>query len=833
MAPERSTPVDKTGAPPSHDGTDSHKIEPRAASPVNPDAVQQEALRRHRQEWAVVWVFPESKRPQPDWDTVVYTEDQIPDAFPVADAERNVKQRNIGVRLGQDSGGLVVADLDGIDPAVAALALPPTGLRDGRPGRPNSHWYFRVDGSFPKATFRSPITKSSTVELLGDGQQVNIPPSLHDSGEYRAWVVDDEPATVDADELRAAAGQAAAFNEIALVWERLGQTKHRSSLPLAGGLLRAGIDPDTIKALLEIIWPSADDGEIRNAVDGTVRKHDNNEAYSGWSKLREEWGDEFKPSIDAILRWLAVEGAEDERPVVVFRPGSMDRATEEAWKALRTRNEPPFLFSQTTSPVRVELDHKGRAVITALDVYRMRYHLLREVRWLKPGKKGVLEPADAPVEFVRNVLAVPNAQLPPLTTVTVAPVLSPSGEIQLEPGYHAENMSYYWPLPGFTIPAVSASPSKADVTRAKALLLDELMGDFPFEGEAERANALALALLPFGRSVIDGPTPIHFIEAPKPGTGKSKMADLFTRLVCGPAGAASISETTDEEEWRKRLTASLLTGSPFLFIDNITQTLQSSNISTAVTKREWKDRILGKSEEVTLDIRVVWVITANNAAVNLDIARRAVRIRLNANVEHPWSRGPECFAHPDLEAWVAGHWGELVWACLTLWRAWVAAGKPRGRAVLGSFEDWAAIMSGLMDVISMPGFLANQQDFVGMATQDGSRWHELIDAWWDRYGTDAVRPKALYEQVACRVEGFEYENRKESGKTTAFGMELRRERDSIYGRVKVAVEMVNQKPVYRLEHLDGVKRTEEDWQGSGNRPVGPVPFDRGLGRSGT
>ena len=37
----------------------------------------------------------------------------------------------------------------------------------------------------------------------------------------------------------------------------------------------------------------------------------------------------------------------------------------------------------------------------------------------------------------------------------------------------------------------------------------ELLGDFPFTGDAERPHAVGFLLLPFLRELVDGPTPIH------------------------------------------------------------------------------------------------------------------------------------------------------------------------------------------------------------------------------------------------------------------------------------------------------------------------------------
>ena len=124
-------------------------------------------------------------------------------------------------------------DLD--DQAALSLAdeyLPPTGMVDGRPGKPRSHRAFLVPcGSIPEdehsqaaqaapaavrfAGHPGPRTRSyqgpdgkEILKLVGTGGQVVCPPSLHPSGERRAWAGPGgrpgEPAAIDYPTLRAA-----------------------------------------------------------------------------------------------------------------------------------------------------------------------------------------------------------------------------------------------------------------------------------------------------------------------------------------------------------------------------------------------------------------------------------------------------------------------------------------------------------------------------------------------------------------------------------------------------------------------------------------------------
>jgi hypothetical protein len=111
--------------------------------------LQREALERYRQGWALVQLYPGSKQlANLGWRQHSYqSEGEVVKAFWEADPERNMVAPNLGVVLGQRSGRLVVVDLDAVEPAIVALALPATDLRDGRASTPDSH-------TTPMAIFR-------------------------------------------------------------------------------------------------------------------------------------------------------------------------------------------------------------------------------------------------------------------------------------------------------------------------------------------------------------------------------------------------------------------------------------------------------------------------------------------------------------------------------------------------------------------------------------------------------------------------------------------------------------------------------------------------------
>lgn len=452
-------------------------------------------------------------------------------------------------------------------------------------------------------------------------------------------------------------------------------------------------------------------------------------------------------TVERSIRDLPREDLSGTLPAINAGTLDLPRIAEEVWVALGEANRPPGIFRYGGFPARIETDDHGAPVIRVLTHDRLRHLLARVADWytLRRAKgEMVRRPALPPVHVVRDLLARPDPPLPILTRIVEAPVFAADGSLQTVPGYYAPSRTYYRPAPGFIVPPVPERPTPAEVTRARQLLMDELLGDFPFIGEAERAHAVALLLLTFIRECIDGPTPLHVIEKPSPGTGASLLADVVTYPAIGRR-AGSMTEGRDEDEWRKRVTAKLQTGAPVVLIDNLKCRLEAAAVSAAITSDVWEDRLLGHTEMVRIPVRCVWIATGNNPALSAEMTRRTIRVRLDARVDRPWLR--DGFRHPDIRRWVAAHRAELVWAALTLIQAWLVAGRPRAGVRLGMFEDWSATMGGILQVAGIPGFLGNLEEFYEASDAEGAAWRAFVARWWERHAENAVGVSDLYQLV--------------------------------------------------------------------------------------
>ena len=486
-------------------------------------------------------------------------------------------------------------------------------------------------------------------------------------------------------------------------------------------------------------------------------------------------------------------------PVLRADEGDLARAVERVWSLLLTSNRTPWLFRYAGQPTWVVPDDEGRPVAAALNEDRLRHMLARLATWVRANSKGDIVPAPPPLAVVKSVLATPDPGLPVLLGIVNTPVFGRNGKLLTSPGYHPDARLLYQPTPGFTVPAVPERPTLQQIAEARALICEDLLGDFPFVSPSEMAHAVALLLLGFVRSIVDGPTPLHLIEKPTPGTGATLMVDSIATILTG-SGASVMTEGRDDEEWRKRVTAKLRQVPSILLIDNLRNKLDSSAVAAALTAPFWEDRILGASEMARLPIRCVWIATGNNPEFSNEMARRLVRIRLDAHVERPWQRGS--FRHPDLMTWVRANRARLVSACLTLCQAWIAAGRPRGGKTIGSYENWAGTIGGILEVAGIEGFLGNLDEMMAASDAEGSAWAAFVNGWWSRYGTAEVRSGDLYEVAVTAEPPIPLGSGNDHSRRIRLGKSLAKLRDRVFRVGKLELRLLGL----------GVSHQAQQWQ---------------------
>ncbi len=498
----------------------------------------------------------------------------------------------------------------------------------------------------------------------------------------------------------------------------------------------------------------------------------------------------------------------DGLPTIQHNKRQLRDVTEDALAALIRANEPPTIFERGRLLTRLRVKYGDSPVLEPLSSAALRGVLARVADWVtrKEAKSGPVEEDDAPpMEVVSDLDSLDRWDgIPAIEAVVECPFFTRNGELVITPGYHKGARVWYHPGAGLALPPVPGKPTREEIDQARALLLVELYGDFPFKDDASKAHALAGLILPFVRQMIQGPTPLHLFDAPVEGTGKTLLINVNAIVSLGRPAEAT-AECSNDEEWRKRITSLLAEGSAFVLLDNLNRTLDSGALASVLTARTWKDRLLGLNKTAVLPNTAVWCGSGNNTRMSRELIRRTVWCRLDARVDAPWERTG--FRHPDLMAWAIQNRGQLVWAALTLCQAWIAAGRPSGKQTLGMFESWAAVMGGILDVAGVPGLLDNAKEFRAMATDKASEWRSFVATWWQEFGAQKVGVEELFtlatnQKLLDSVLG----DGQEKSQRTKLGLAMSKARDRVYGgfRILTAGEDFKCRKQYRLECVHAV-----------------------------
>jgi len=412
--------------------------------------------------------------------------------------------------------------------------------------------------------------------------------------------------------------------------------------------------------------------------------------------------------------------------------------TELSLYALLDANDPPLVFVRGGQLCRVIRDEHGNPVIRVLDKHGVKHVLERVAEYWKFTAKGNQVAISPPDEVVLDLMEIPDLPLPPLAGIIECPTLLETNEIVNTPGYIPDLRLFYAPLGDLKVD-IPEKPTTGDI-KDSIELLNEIFIDFPFDSEASRANTIGALCTAVLRPAIGDCCPMVLLDKPQMGTGASIIADVISLVASGRC-AGMMTAPVREEEWKKAILSILFLGRSVVVVDNIEGTLRSAALASVLTARTHTDRVLGRSEMLTMENNAVWIGTGNNIQLGGDMARRCYWIRMDAQSSRPWQRPPEDFRHPDLRAWVISERDRILSAILTLARAWILAGKPDPRTLppMGSYERWRLMIGGIMEFSGVKDFLGNLEEMYSEADTETPQWEGFLEAWYHIWRDNPVK----------------------------------------------------------------------------------------------
>jgi hypothetical protein len=269
---------------------------------------------------------------------------------------------------------LVDADLDCAEACHAAVVLLlNTAATFGRPsmGVP-THYLYRAD-NLRAETFED-VNGQMLVELRsGRTQYTLIPPSLlpADQGkplEVLRWIADGDLASVDSEGLRHSVRSVATAALLARHWPVPG-SRHEVAGLAAGFLAHAGLDAHEVALIIEQAATIANDAEVADRIRfarETCEKFADGKRVTGSRKLATVLGE---PVAKRLRDWYGTE-RRTEVPEDAFTVTEIDLKllTPEVWRRIRDANNPPRLFLQGGSPVRIARvpEHRKRKLPTVV-----------------------------------------------------------------------------------------------------------------------------------------------------------------------------------------------------------------------------------------------------------------------------------------------------------------------------------------------------------------------------------------------------------------------------------------------------------------------------------
>ena len=374
--------------------------------------------------------------------------------------------------------------------------------------------------------------------------------------------------------------------------------------------------------------------------------------------------------IRALLEFLGVRNAEARhKPLIRVIAGDLHRVVDAAEKELANRGRHyqagGLIVSVSTDPTC------GDPSIVPTSAPALTRELSVAATWEKyDGRAEDWVRCDPPARHAVILFDAQNFRyLPPLAGVARQPYFRESdGELITQPGYDKTAQRFgVFDARQFVVPEPTL-----EAARAALALLEDLLTEFHFVGDTDKAAALAAIFTAVVRPTL-AYAPAFHVRAPVFGSGKTYLCELIGAFA-GPGGNAKVSYPTTSEEATKVILSLLLTSPAVIEFDDMdTDWIPHGTIKRMLTAEHITDRILGVSKTATVSTRTLFLGSGNNVGPIRDLLRRVLTIHVDPRCATPATISYKGFPVDK----VRQRRGAYVAAVLTIIQAWRRAGSPR------------------------------------------------------------------------------------------------------------------------------------------------------------
>ncbi|MEZ5275386.1 MAG: hypothetical protein R3F07_03275 [Opitutaceae bacterium] len=322
--------------------------------------------------------------------------------------------------------------------------------------------------------------------------------------------------------------------------------------------------------------------------------------------------------------------------------------------------------------------------------------------------------------MAKALLATSEAQnlLPPVALITGSPVIVPTGTTGnvLGPGYHDAN--------GGTL--VSSGELPPDVPLERAVQsLRELVQDFDFQSDGDRARAMASLITPALKigGWLQSSVPVDVSEADASQSGKTYrqkvVAAVYGELpyIIGQrnGGVGSVDES---------ISTALVSGKTFLLLDNLRGRMNTQFLEAVVTADGPVAARVPHRGEVMVDSRgVLFQVTSNGFETTRDLANRSTIIR----IRKPKGRRFKEYAEGDLLSHVKGNQAYYLGCVFAVVKAWAGHGRPKTSEVRHDFRGWAQNLDWIcQNLLKCGPLMDGHEQAQGRVSNPGLSWLRIV-----------------------------------------------------------------------------------------------------------
>jgi hypothetical protein len=338
---------------------------------------------------------------------------------------------------------------------------------------------------------------------------------------------------------------------------------------------------------------------------------------------------------------------------------------------------------------------KGSFILREVQANQLATRILpMKVRWMKMSEKGWRAGA-VNMQLASAFIGIGNwPKAHKLRAFTQHPTLRDDGTLITKRGFDEQSGLFLTDeIKGIK---VKDKATKDDAKKAAAVLMHPF-NEFKWIDGPVSTAAMMAALFTVGiRHLFDEGVPLFAVDAPRQGSGKSKLVKAISNLWFGRPSAVT-PYASDPEEMKKHLASMLLNGDRVVLFDNVHPMVKVNDptLNALLTSGRATFRELGTQRMLDLDCATTFFMTGNNLKIVGDMIRRTIKMTIDPGGLHPMDR---TFKIDPLEGYILKHRPALLSAALTILVAFFNAGcpKPRGVAPIASFERWSELIRNLV-----------------------------------------------------------------------------------------------------------------------------------------